>query len=399
VVPAEHQPVIAFRATVNRADGAWVVLRVTDPEDTGTDGRAPAATPYRDDGRAIAYCAPFFLAASRSFRRPDRLPPTFTARSSGAHDPDAHRVEAEPVQSPDRRSLMSALFSPSVTLRAALAALALLLFTAVGAPAAAVARPVQGTDLDVIAHRGSSGVAPENTLAAVEKAIAQRANWFEIDIQRSADGHLVLMHDGDLRRTTDVEQVFPDRQFAPIGTFTLAELERLDAGSWFGPEFAGEPVPTLAELLALIGQRIGFLLEVKNPALYPGIEQQIVDELRAADGYLPAALAGDRLVVQSFDHASMRRTDGIAPEIPVGLLTGVRMTTPELQLAATYAEQINPSFRVVDRGFVEEVDGLGMDMSVYTVNTGRDMRAMLDLGVDGIITDYPAVLLDLLARR
>lgn len=277
--------------------------------------------------------------------------------------------------------------------------LALLLTTAVALPAVAQARPVHGVDLDVIAHRGSSGVAPENTLAAVAKAIDQRANWFEIDIQRTADGELVLMHDRDLRRTTNIEEVFPERRLAPVGTFTLAELQKLDAGSWFGPGFAGEPVPTLEQLLDLITQRIGFLLEVKDPALYPGIEQQITDGLRGAGGYLDAALAGDRLVVQSFDHVSMRRMHEIAPEIPVGLLTGIRMTTPELVLAADYAAQINPSFRVVNQGYVDEVHALGMDMSVYTVNTDRDMRAMLDLGVDGIITDVPTVLLDLLRRR
>lgn len=294
---------------------------------------------------------------------------------------------------------MSVSSSLSVAARVALVSASLLLATAVAAPAVAQARPAQGVDLDVIAHRGSSGVAPENTLAAVEKAIEQRANWFEIDIQRTADGELVLMHDRDLRRTTNVEEVFPERQLAPLGTFTLAELQKLDAGSWYGPEFAGEPVPTMEQLIDLIDQRIGFLLEVKDPALYPGIEQQIADELRGAGGYLGAALAGDRLVVQSFDHASMRRMDAIAPEIPVGLLTGARLTTAELTVAAEYAEQINPSFRAVDRPYVDEVHALGMTMSVYTVNTGRDMRAMLDLGVDGIITDYPAVLLDLLSRR
>lgn len=294
---------------------------------------------------------------------------------------------------------MSVSSSLSVAARVALVSVSLLLATAVAAPAIAQARPAQGVDLDVIAHRGSSGVAPENTLAAVQKAIEQRANWFEIDIQRTADGELVLMHDRDLRRTTNVEEVFPERQLAPVGTFTLVELQKLDAGSWYGPEFAGESVPTLEQLIDLIGQRIGFLLEVKDPALYPGIEQQIADELRGAGGYLNAALAGDRLVVQSFDHASMRRMDEVAPEIPVGLLTGVRLTTAELAVAAGYAEQINPSFRAVDRAYVDEVHSLDMTMSVYTVNTGRDMRAMLDLGVDGIITDYPAVLLDLLSRR
>lgn len=125
---------------------------------------------------------------------------------------------------------MSVMSSPRVAARAVLACLVLLLTTAVAQPAVAQARPAQGVDLDVIAHRGSSGVAPENTLAAVEKAITQRSNWFEIDIQRTADGQLVLMHDRDLRRTTNVEEVFPERRLAPVGSFTLAELQKLDAG-------------------------------------------------------------------------------------------------------------------------------------------------------------------------
>lgn len=103
--------------------------------------------------------------------------------------------------------------------------------------------------VDDIAHRGASGYVPENTLAAVRPGVEQGADLVEIDVQRSADGALVVMHDTTLARTTDVEEVFPDRAPWDVGDFTLAELRLLDAGSWFGHEFAGEPVPTLEQVL------------------------------------------------------------------------------------------------------------------------------------------------------
>jgi glycerophosphoryl diester phosphodiesterase len=108
------------------------------------------------------------------------------------------------------------------------------------APAVAAApRP----DVANIAHRGSSGAAPENTIAAVRLSLAQGADVVENDIQRTSDGELVILHDASLARTTDVEQVFPGRASYDVVHFTLAEVKRLDAGSWFAPQFAGERIP------------------------------------------------------------------------------------------------------------------------------------------------------------
>lgn len=270
------------------------------------------------------------------------------------------------------------------------------------APAqAAVAMPSDnGPERDVVdvAHRGSSGGSPENTVAAVELALDQRASFVEVDVQRSADGELVIMHDTTLARTTDVEEVFPGRAPWNVSDFTLEELQRLDAGSWFAEKYAGEPVPTLREVVEAIGTRAGLLLELKSPALYPGIEAEIDKELRSIPGYLPAALTSGNLVVQSFDHGSMRAYDDLAPEVPVGLLFGYRPSEAELDAAAGWAEQVNPSYRVTDRALVESVHERGMTISVYTLNTGRLMREYIDLGVDGIITDYPVVLRDILRR-
>ncbi|SFA74069.1 glycerophosphoryl diester phosphodiesterase [Amycolatopsis marina] len=283
-----------------------------------------------------------------------------------------------------------------LTLSRAFAAMSLSLLAVLAGTAPVQAEPGAVTD---IAHRGSSGSAPENTVAAVQVALRQHASFVEVDVQRSADGELVVLHDVTLDRTTDAEEVFPGRAPWRVGDFTMAEIRSLDAGSWFADEFAGEPVPTLREVVNALGRRAGLLLEVKSPALYPGIEAEIHQELSDIPGYLPSALAAGNLVIQSFDHVSMFAYHEIAPEVPVGLLYGARPTEAELVAASEWADQINPSYRVTDRALVDRVHELGMTISVYTLNTGRLMRQYRNLGVDGIITDYPAVLRQILRER
>jgi glycerophosphoryl diester phosphodiesterase len=266
-------------------------------------------------------------------------------------------------------------------------------------PAQADGGPVRPEVTDV-AHRGASAYAPENTLAALETAAAQGASMVEIDVQRTADGELVLMHDTDLVRTTDAEQVFPGRDSYAVADFTLAEVDRLDAGSWFSGSFAGEPVPTLAETLDLVRDLdVGLLLEVKAPQLYPGIERQIVSELRRDPWWLRPARPGraHRLVIQSFDRESMHRSHRLLPWIPHGLLG--RVDEAEIARYARWADQINPSFTTVDADYVRAVHEAGMEVYVYTVNNAADMRAQIAKGVDGIITNYPDVLLDVIAEE
>ncbi|SDU26721.1 glycerophosphodiester phosphodiesterase [Jiangella alkaliphila] len=251
--------------------------------------------------------------------------------------------------------------------------------------------------VDVIAHRGSSGVAPENTLAAVRLSIAQKSDVVENDIQRTRDGVLVIMHDLTLARTTDVEEVFPDRAPWNVRDFTLAEIKQLDAGSWFAPEFAGERVPTLAEWVNAVGSRAGMLLEPKSPELYPGIEADLDEELRS----LPAfnrALRADRVVVQSFNHVWLRTYKELAADVPVGLLYGTKPTELDIAAAATWAQQVNPALGVIDQTTVEQVHAQGMEIHVWTVNAGQDMRRAINWQVDGVITNYPQVLRDILRR-
>lgn len=249
-----------------------------------------------------------------------------------------------------------------------------------------------------IAHRGASAAAPENTVAAVERAVEQRAGFVEVDVQRTADGELVILHDTTLARTTNVEALFPDRAPWNVADFTLAEIEQLDAGSWFSPDFAGEPIPTLREVVDALGPRTGLLLELKRPDLYPGIEARIHAELSAVRGYLNRSLRTGRLVVQSFDAGSMRTYHELAPEVPIGLLYSSPPRQDELLEASTWVDQVNMAFTVTDRRLVDRIHALGMTISVWTLDTEQLMRQFLGLGVDGIITDHPDLLREILNR-
>lgn len=269
----------------------------------------------------------------------------------------------------------------------------LIVLVGLASPSSAANAP----DVEVTAHRGSSGAAPENTLAAVRLAVAQKADVIENDIQRTSDGELVIIHDTTLGRTTDVEEVFPDRAPWNVGDFTLAEIKQLDAGAWFAPEFAGERVPTLAEWVNAVGQRSAMLLEVKSPELYPGIEIDIDKELRSLPAF-QTALRRDRVVVQSFNHEWLRVYKDLAPDVPVGLLFGSLPTEADIAAAATWAQQVNPSFARIDRATVDRVHEHGMEIHVWTVNGGADMRRAIEWGVDGIITNYPQVLREIVRR-
>ncbi|MEO7268680.1 MAG: glycerophosphodiester phosphodiesterase family protein [Knoellia sp.] len=280
----------------------------------------------------------------------------------------------------------------ALSLRAIAATFVALGLVATVAPAGEAApRP----DVANIAHRGSSGAAPENTIAAIRLGLAHGADVIENDIQRTKDGKLVILHDASLARTTDVQEVFPGRLSYDVGTFTLAEVKQLDAGSWFAPQFAGERVPTLREWVAAVGQRAGMLMEAKLPERYPGIERDIDKELRSMGEFQRAVKAG-RVTMQSFNHVWLRSYADLAPDVPVGVLFGTRPTEVDLNLAAQWADQVNPALGVVQESDVARIHQLGLETHVWTVNGGQDMQRAIRWGVDGIITNYPLVLEEIL---
>ena len=266
------------------------------------------------------------------------------------------------------------------------------------APPAVAAEQPEHVRVVNTAHRGAMGYAPENTLAAFRLGVEQGSDLIEADVQRSKDGVLVLIHDTTLSRTTDVEQVFPTRAPWRVEDFTYEEIRRLDAGSWFSEDYAGERVPTMTEMVQLIRPtRAGILMELKSPALYPGIEEQVAEEFASFPGYVQSAVRAQRLVVQSFDWDSMARYHEVQPSVPVGLLG--RPAEARLPELSTWADQINPNFRTYDAAYVDNVHQLGMEVHAYTVNRPEDMHLVLDRGVDGLITNFPDVLEDVLDER
>jgi glycerophosphoryl diester phosphodiesterase len=238
-------------------------------------------------------------------------------------------------------------------------------------------------------------IAPENTLAAVRTAIDLGATAVEVDVHRARDGALVVLHDCTLARTTDVQRQLPGRGPWRVADLTYDEIARLDAGSWHDPAYAGERVPLLRDVLELLrGTGTGLLLEVKMPELYPGIESDLINELRAVPGYLTAALWDRGLVVQSSDHRSMARFKQLAADVPVGLLG----TLPRRRLAqaATWADQVNPRHRGLTASYVTAVHEAGLSCYAWTVDRPADMARVVELGVDGVITNRPELLRSLL---
>jgi glycerophosphoryl diester phosphodiesterase len=259
-----------------------------------------------------------------------------------------------------------------------LAALAAFVPTAIAAPPSTITN---------VAHRGASAYAPENTVAAFKLAHEQHADVFELDVQETKDHQLVLMHDTTLARTTNVEGVFPDRAPWRVGDLTLAEIRKLDAGSWFAAKYKGERVPTLGETLrAMSGSGLGLLLEVKAPELYQGIEVRVADELRRN----PSWLSSGRLTVQSFDRDSMRTFHRSMPEAPIGLLG--TPTTAELPELAEFADQINPPYDDLTPEYVQRVHDYRMEVFTWAVDDPEIMRRLISYRVDGIITNKPDVM-------
>ncbi|GAB2956147.1 glycerophosphodiester phosphodiesterase [Streptomyces heilongjiangensis] len=262
-------------------------------------------------------------------------------------------------------------------------------------PTSAAQAATHADTLMVVAHRGASAYAPENTLAAVDRADEMGFSWVENDVQRTKDGALVVVHDATLARTTDVEQVFPDRAPWNVRDFTAAEIARLDAGSWFDTRYAGARVPTLQQYMRRVTRNHQKLvLEIKNPQLYPGIEQQTLKVL-ADEGWLTPQHLRDRLVVQSFSPDTVRRVHELSPGVKTAFLgTPAVADLPEY---ATFADQINSSYTTISRSYVATIHafegphGKPLEMLTWTVNDAENARKVAQYGVDGIITNKPDV--------
>ncbi|HWF84716.1 MAG TPA: glycerophosphodiester phosphodiesterase family protein [Vicinamibacterales bacterium] len=272
----------------------------------------------------------------------------------------------------------------------------------------------------VIAHRGASAYAPENTLASYELALGQGADCVELDLHPTSDGVLVCIHDASLERTTNVRDAFPTRgrtiQEPRVGyhwfvhDFTLAEIKTLDCGSWFHPRFEGSRIQTFEEVLGWATGRTAILAELKHPEMYEPLDVDLLSlfdaEIRRHN--LSGSRASDPLVtVQSFHEPTVRRAGALyAGRLPVVFL---RQQAEAVQCAdderlaeiATFATGIGPEkMSLEDRPeFVERAHAAGLRVTPWTFNEGcpggfDSVRAQMNhylhrLNVDAVITDNP----------
>ena len=229
-----------------------------------------------------------------------------------------------------------------------------------------------------IAHRGASALAPENTIAAFERAVELGAGVIELDLHMSQDGELVVIHDDTLDRTTDGS--------GPVHQRSLAELMRLDAGRWFGEGFAGQRIPRLDEVLDRFAGKVPLALEVKaGSTFFPGIEEKVVSALRER-----AAI--DHAAVASFDHYALRRLKEIEPTIRTAALLVGRPVSVSAIAGPAKADGLALEASFVTKTEVEACRAAGLQIVVWVVNEPAQMRHFINLGVDGIITDRPDLL-------
>ena len=232
------------------------------------------------------------------------------------------------------------------------------------------------------AHRGASGHAPENTLAAFLLAAEMGAHGIELDVHLSADGEAVVIHNDTVDATTDGT--------GRVSQLALSEIRSLDAGSSFDPEFAGERIPTLQEVFDAVGRRLLINVEIKVELGYHPREQEA-----EVVGLIEDNQMIDRVIISSFVPSSLRRVHKMNPSIALGLLYGEQETAwlPRvMRWLSVPFDALHPSYHMVHADYVKNAQQRGRRVNVWTVNTADDMRRMHDLGVDGIITNYPDVL-------
>ncbi|MBI2883636.1 MAG: glycerophosphodiester phosphodiesterase [Candidatus Methylomirabilis oxyfera] len=236
-----------------------------------------------------------------------------------------------------------------------------------------------------VAHRGASALAPENTMAAFEKAIELGADAIELDLHVSRDGELVIIHDHTLDRTTDGH--------GPVHVRSLEELKRLDAGRWFGEGFSGQRIPTLAEVLDRFGGKVPLALEVKaGSAFFPGIEERVVSALREHQVISQVAVA-------SFDHHALLRLKELEPSLrTAALLVGRPVSIPVIAEACK-TEAMALECSLITKTEVDACRAAGLQLVAWVVNEPARMRDFIDLGIDGIITDRPDLLHHILVEH
>ncbi|MCM3121767.1 glycerophosphodiester phosphodiesterase [Mesobacillus sp. AQ2] len=253
-----------------------------------------------------------------------------------------------------------------------------------------------------VAHRGASGYAPEHTLTSYELGEKMKGDYIEVDLQMTKDGQLIAMHDETLDRTTNGTGLVKD--------YTLDEIKKLDAGSWFNEkypdyakeEYAGLKVPTLEEVIQKFGKDARYYIETKSPEVYPGMEEkllEILEEYKLTGVNAPSS----KVLIQSFSPESLKKIHDLNPDIPLIQLLWydetAAITDAELEEYKTYSIGLGMNFNRIDEAYVQKVREYNLLIHPYTVNEKEDMRKLLDWGVTGMFTNFPDRLQEVLHEK
>jgi len=224
----------------------------------------------------------------------------------------------------------------------------------------------------VIAHRGASGTRPENTLVSFRHAEALGAHMVELDVQLSRDGAVVVIHDWTLGRTAGAR--------GRVASRTLEELQKLDAGAWFAPDYRGERIPTLQQVLDAIALPINVELKARGE---DGLEARVFDVVEAAG-------AGSRVVYSSFHPESLVRLRQRSPSAAIAVLTSERRLARALRLAGRVgATALHIRKDGVAPGEVRTAAAQGLQIRAWTVNDPEEFARLEEAGVSGVFTDFP----------
>lgn len=238
----------------------------------------------------------------------------------------------------------------------------------------------------IFAHRGAKTVAPENTLPAFERALVMGVDGIELDVHCSKDGHLVVIHDESLERTTSGT--------GKVGDYTVAQLAKIDAGSHFGPAFTGVGIPTLDEVFDLVGNRCRVNVELKSEDPNGG------DQAEPLIAMIKSRKLYDQVIVSSFNPPSLIKMRALAPTIRLGLLYYLPM--PTWLRTAWFSpiirpEAIHPEHILIDAELMAWAKATGCAVNTWTVNDVTEARRLAALGVDVIMSDVPDQIMTALA--
>lgn len=236
----------------------------------------------------------------------------------------------------------------------------------------------------VTAHRGSSAVTPENTLHSFRQAIIDQAGIAELDVQETADGVIMVMHDNNVLRTTGINK--------NMWEVTSSELREASAGSWFSPEFQNERVPTLDEVLGLAKGYIKLKIEMKNNGHGKLLAEKTV-ELIQAHGF------EKECTVTSFDAKLLHTVKKLNPQIKTGLIMGQKTENIDVIMMDSDFDVISAAYPLVNESFMKLAEKHQKEVYAWTVNHPTVMKQMLALGVSSIITDHPDQLVQVMSAQ